>query len=457
MADEARAMLDALMGADRDAELPSGMAVNKSNEVSWERKKRKRSCFDQDIDPLFCAWGIDVYELFKNTKSDTMVGVNNAIVDEEAHNEFKSLPKQEQERLGFHAMLFRKLQDLVQKCDRTVARNKEKLRQEMQRQRQKREGRDLVMDVDETAVEHLASAMANLEYLERDIEDLAQKLEKTLVDEEEAKEKVKVAQSKEDQGGVETNNGSEETKADEDNGKEAESEQSNTAPTDNTSPSEKVDSMEEKTDEEEKTKSNEVVHVEKELEIIRLAKQRILVDIKEKIQRLRPLKESIENQRRQLEQVKSDITSDKTVCEVSGNFMSSRDADERIAAHYAGKQYVGWKLVRDKLKEMQNEYGRFGPPGNDRGPPPRDDGRRGGYGGVGYGQRGGGRNWRGDGRGEYDRDRSRDRYRGGGGGGGDRYRRDSSPPRWERDGGYSRGGGGGDWRQDNNRRGYYRR
>eukprot|EP00521_Asterionellopsis_glacialis_P012238 CAMPEP_0195307590 /NCGR_PEP_ID=MMETSP0707-20130614/37792_1 /TAXON_ID=33640 /ORGANISM="Asterionellopsis glacialis, Strain CCMP134" /LENGTH=451 /DNA_ID=CAMNT_0040371843 /DNA_START=138 /DNA_END=1493 /DNA_ORIENTATION=+ len=451
MADEARAMLDALMGSDRDAELPSGMAVNTSNEVTWERKKRKRSCFDRDIDPLFCAWGIDVYELFKNTKSDTMVGVNNAIVDEEAHNEFKSLPKHEQERLGYSAMLFRKLQDLVQKCDRTVARNKEKLRQEMQRQRQKREGRDLVMDVDETAVEHLASTMVNLEYMEKDIEDLAEKLEKTLTDEEEAKEKIKVAQSDKDKKVAEDNNGKEESKSGEYEGKDVENEQGVSASTGDVSPSQNVDSkVEEKKNEEENKKTDEIMEFEKELESIQLAKQRILVDIKEKIQRIRQLKESIENQRRQLEQVKSDITSDKTVCEVSGNFMSSRDADERIAAHYAGKQYVGWKLVRDKLKEMQKEYGRFGPPMNDRGPPPRDDDRRGGYGGGGYGQRGGGgRNWRGDGRGEYDRDRSRDRHRGGGGG----YRRDSSPPRWERDGGHSRGGG--DWRQDNRR--YYRR
>jgi hypothetical protein len=41
-----------------------------------------------------------------------------------------------------------------------------------------------------------------------------------------------------------------------------------------------------------------------------------------------------------LNYVKSDISTDKTVCDVSGNFMSAR-ADERIAAHYAGKQYVG--------------------------------------------------------------------------------------------------------------------
>eukprot|EP00518_Triparma_eleuthera_P009348 CAMPEP_0182477176 /NCGR_PEP_ID=MMETSP1319-20130603/30465_1 /TAXON_ID=172717 /ORGANISM="Bolidomonas pacifica, Strain RCC208" /LENGTH=232 /DNA_ID=CAMNT_0024678357 /DNA_START=110 /DNA_END=806 /DNA_ORIENTATION=+ len=33
--------------------------------------------------------------------------------------------------------------------------------------------------------------------------------------------------------------------------------------------------------------------------------------------------------------------SDKVVCSTSGNFMCAKDADDRIAAHYAGKQYEG--------------------------------------------------------------------------------------------------------------------
>jgi len=51
------------------------------------------------------------------------------------------------------------------------------------------------------------------------------------------------------------------------------------------------------------------------------------------------------------------LSADMVVCEVSGNFMSSRDADERIAAHYAGKQYIGWKIVREKLNELRKKHG----------------------------------------------------------------------------------------------------
>lgn len=40
-----------------------------------------------------------------------------------------------------------------------------------------------------------------------------------------------------------------------------------------------------------------------------------------------------------------------TVCEISGNFMSTRDNDERMRAHFEGKQFLGWKMVRDKLAE----------------------------------------------------------------------------------------------------------
>ena len=53
-------------------------------------------------------------------------------------------------------------------------------------------------------------------------------------------------------------------------------------------------------------------------------------------------------QRRYVEYVKSDYVNDKTVCKIS---ISVRDADERIAAHYAGKHYTC----------------RFSPPGVNRG------------------------------------------------------------------------------------------
>jgi hypothetical protein len=112
MADEARAMLDALMGGDRNAPLPQGASIQRgggsSSSLVVVPTKRKKSCYDPDVDPLYCAWGVDVYELFVNTKSD-IVGPNPKLVSQEAREEFMQLPKHEQEQLGFEAMLFSKL------------------------------------------------------------------------------------------------------------------------------------------------------------------------------------------------------------------------------------------------------------------------------------------------------------------------------------------------------------
>lgn len=180
-----------------------------------------------------------------------------------------------------------------------------------------------------------------------------------------------------------------------------------------------------------------------ELGAILLEKQAVVVDVANLISQVSPLQETVEAQERNLNHVKSDITTDKTVCEVSGNFMSARDADERIAAHYAGKQYVGWKLVRDKFAQLLKQYGKYGPPPPGRGPlPPGMGGNAGGppppshlpappRGGGGGGGGGGDRGWRG---GPDDRGR-----RGGppppSGGG----RRDGGGGRWERGAGYDRG------------------
>ena len=67
MADEARAMLDALMGADRNA----SQQQQPSEHERGGGPKRKRSCYDPAVCPLYCAWGgTDLHELFRNTKSD---------------------------------------------------------------------------------------------------------------------------------------------------------------------------------------------------------------------------------------------------------------------------------------------------------------------------------------------------------------------------------------------------
>ena len=114
--------------------------------------KRTKSCYDRDIDPLYCAWGIDVYELFVNTKSD--IGPNPNKVETSARAEYVSLSTEKQQALGFEFRLFGKLQELVSHCDRTVHRNKEKLRRELQRMSVKRGGNDYVVDVSDDVYNH---------------------------------------------------------------------------------------------------------------------------------------------------------------------------------------------------------------------------------------------------------------------------------------------------------------
>jgi LUC7 N_terminus len=498
---EARAMLDALMGGDRNATLPPGAAMPRSKkkrknnadgsgEMLLLPGKRSKSCYDPDVDPLYCAWGIDVYELFVNTKSD--IGPNPNQVDEGARKEFLALSSTDQERLGFHYFLFQKLQELVRSGDRTVTRNKEKLAQELRRLAAKRGANpaqqpvvDYVKDVDEQAVEALARNHLELEFLQDKLattslpelhkmqeqeDNLKEELSTLLEDlrekdtaEKKEEEEAAAVKEEEAQGdnGVE---GDGEVKAEEETEVKAET------GTDDVTAVKEEDthvSMEDVKQEEPDPQDNKppteknprIQELQMELGKLTLQKQRVLWDVARAMSQTTPIQESIESQHRNLLYVKSDIAVDKTVCEVSGNFMSARDADERIAAHYAGKQYVGWKLVREKFQEMIQKYGRYGPPPPSRGggggggpmrapmgmhgggrqqPPPRSGesfGRGGGYGGRdgGFGgdrggfDRGGGRGRGGGGRGGPDR--------------GDRWERHGpgGPP-----GGYDRRGGGRD-------------
>jgi hypothetical protein len=436
--EDARSLLDALMGGDRNAALPPGVAVPSKRKRQADGSggqlllpgKRNKSCYDKDIDPLYTAWGVDVYELFVNTKSD--LGMNPYIVDEGAHQEFLKLPEKEQEKLGYHYFLFQKLQEIVRQCDRTITRNKGKLTQEVDRKLSQRGGQDFVEDVDENGVEMLARDMVHAENLSAKFKEKIAELEKVLVDEEEKKEKVeKVLQlNKEKTSAKEADadpvkneepteaGGEEETKDSENDVSKAGVEEEDTK--------EEAIRVKTLTD-----GSDEPTSLQMDLGKATMKKQAILFEVANIVAQLGALQESIEAQHRNLNYVKSDISTDKTVCEVSGNFMSSRDADERIAAHYAGKQYVGWKLVRDKFQGMIEKFGRYGPP-----PPGRDNMEnsgpmppmgRGRGGGGGY-DRGGGFDRGGGGRGGFDGGRGRSDgggFRGGG------------PPdrgRWERGG-----------------------
>lgn len=535
MADEARSILDSLMGGDRNALLPPGTAVprpkkrnNSSNNGTSSHQpltlptKRSKSCYDADVDPLYCAWGINVYELFVNTKSD--LGVPNPHVpDDGARAEYLSLPKHEQERLGFEFMLFCKLQDLVRQCDRVVSRNKEKLEQEIQRNAAKnsnaagggggaRVSDFYVQDIDEGAIVQLAQCQLRLDAIEKEVLQILETMEGHIVNQRELEDKIKEVKMKLDEMEVKIRSEQDApiasegeinvivksevddvAKAEDNASLQAEAVAENSAQdivvkvedgatvkveqdvvpikvepdadTEKEANDSKPDgTIDESTDGINPTDlellRHEMEQLTKELADVIIKKQRSQFDLARKIQQYAPLQESAEQQRKHLHFVKSDITMDKTVCEVSGNFMSARDADERIAAHYAGKQYVGWKLVRDKFKEMQQQYGRHGPPRPQR----RDDGpgasRHGGpvpagagrpddrYAGRGGGfnnnrgppvpARGGGGSYGGSR--DYDRGGGRDRgghpgvgggYGRGGGGGYDRDRRDGGG-RWGR-------------------------
>lgn len=400
--EEARAMLDALMGGDRNAPLPRGAALPGRFAAESAQLllpgKRKKSCFDKDIDPLYTAWGVDCYDLFVNTKSD--LGANPYIVDNAAHQEFMQLPPSEQERLGYHYFLFQKLSELVRQCDRTISRNKEKLKQELNRKLSQRGGQDFVQDVDEASIEQLARAMVAIENMTTDLNVKLVELDSIVSKEDDRKAKLEtLLEANRVKAGVPAI-------ADADAAAAIKLEDDNEKPATIAMQTEAVPEVESEVALGDGSSSKPLIKVEEddrsvldalqmELGQLTLQKQRVVFDISRLLVTLAPQQDAVESQRRHLNYVKSDISTDKTVCDVSGNFMSSRDADERIAAHYAGKQYVGWRLVRDKLENMVKKYGRYGPPPPGQGeaaggPPPPG---RGSYGGGGVGRdfdRGGG-------------------------------------------------------------------
>lgn len=463
--EEARAMLDALMGGDRNAPLPKGAALPglSAEEASQLLLpgKRKKSCYDKDIDPLYTAWGVDCFDLFVNTKSD--LGANPNVVDRAAHVEYLALPSHEQDRLGYTYFLFQKLSELVRQCDRTVSRNKEKLKQELNRKLSQRGGQDFVQDVDEAAVEQLARNMVAIETMTADLHEKISQLDQIVAREEASKailepllvaKRAKVVAEQPPKTATDDESADTVIKMENDDtiGKMENAVEATDADILHSNSKEvavaasKVKKEEDAATElpvsDEPTSAPKTINtftdedlaqlpaLQMELGQLSLQRQRLVFDIARIVALVIPQQDAVESQRRHLNYVKSDISTDKTVCEVSGNFMSSRDADERIAAHYAGKQYVGWRLVRDKLDRMTKQYGRYGPQppgrGGGGGERPNNNSNNGGSsGGRGPMNSQGGGGGRGGGfhGGDFDRGNG---YRGGGG--------DRGDGRWERSG-----------------------
>jgi len=583
MASEARAMLDALMGSDRDSSLPIGTSTSKVGEGNmWPGSCRgnKKSCYDRDICPLYCAWGVDVFDLFTNTKSD--LGSNPYITQEDAREEFLSLPDHEKDRLEYERMLYRKLGDLVRGCDRIVTRNKDKLRAEVAKAARARgaEGNRInpVTEVKEEVLLETAECMADLELREEEVAKMVEKLVQLDNDWKEAWKKLKeervvksdektnysVSNDENNFSGMKKENAEAYRKTNEknDGGSELVEEANNESAvsdvnviikeylpedaeksrtltleceSENHLAKEKEEEMRNSKLDTEDDSSNHVVNKEEENEkvdmIIELSgdekkiikkdrsdrsqsentemvckegiqknkgetqtemgardtdkinelkatlysissEQQKLISTVTRItsQNIMPLRENLQGLQKQLYHIRTDTSSDKTVCEISGNFMSSRDAEERIAAHYAGKQYVGWKMVRDKCSELHKKYipvGRspqtldgqqrnaqhrsrggqhwcYGPPGGEHGLPSAN-------GGYGRGDRGPpmghqhAPSARHNNRDRRDRSRSRDRdtYSSRSRDGVGRVGNRRSPSRWERDRYPSANNGGG--------------
>eukprot|EP00592_Proboscia_alata_P006289 CAMPEP_0194359300 /NCGR_PEP_ID=MMETSP0174-20130528/6556_1 /TAXON_ID=216777 /ORGANISM="Proboscia alata, Strain PI-D3" /LENGTH=516 /DNA_ID=CAMNT_0039130123 /DNA_START=86 /DNA_END=1637 /DNA_ORIENTATION=+ len=384
MADDARAMLDALMGANRDAPIdllgPSRKKGRKSKKshssgssvpVVPDRTPRKPSCYDPDICPHYTTWGVDLYDLFVNTKSD--IGNNPNIVSELAAAEYKSLPPVEKERLGFDRDLFFKLRDLVRQVDRVVTRNREKLRAEVDANSAKGYKSDPIKSINEGEVQEAGKIQARLDLLEEEILELVDQLENPPEEENEVKKEESQAElEKTAVNGV---------KEDTQKGSEPDSSKLNEvkteAVTDEELPEVKDEANKEadvKVPDESKLANDQVLNEEEAKVPIVEEDEKQIADVPTKkivhptstelIHRIstkitseyQPLSDSLLSIKRHLKFFRGDTTSDKHVCEISGNFMSSRDADERIAAHFAGRQFVGWKLVREKFKELDRRF-----------------------------------------------------------------------------------------------------
>jgi hypothetical protein len=471
---------------------------------------------------------VDVYALFTNTKSD--LGANPNVVHEDAREEYLSLPDHEKDRLGYEYMLYQKLRDLVRGCDRIVNRSKDKLRVEKAQAAKARGAAgktiDPATDVTEDMLNEAATVIADLELREEEVADMLEQLiesdqewkmlwdqlqqlqhDQGNQDDDVADDKnatssaTDIDDQNQNKGQIDNEVNANDDNANEDNANEYNANKDNAnkdnanednANEDNTNEdSNNINSNTIKGNVNDKVDmSTQIKEIKSKLYKISATQQKLISSISTiTSQTIVPLRDNLQNLNKQLYYVKTDTSSDKSVCEVSGNTMSSRDAEERIAAHYAGKQYVGWKMVRDKLKELHKKYANFRPPDvafgggggggvghGGYGPPPMYHGHpppnmnmgpsggfsRGGPPGYGgpppqLGEYGGSGGYPNNGHGlHYGRERDRDfnnRSRGGGGDSSNhdrsrsrnQRRRSPSPPsaggRWQRDRGYIGNGG----------------
>ncbi|KAL7540794.1 hypothetical protein ACHAXR_010395 [Thalassiosira sp. AJA248-18] len=260
------------------------------------------------------AGGIDIYDLFTNTKSD--IGTNPHRVDDHALEEYASLPDHKTPS-GVRGHARPEAIRFSVACDRSVARNKEKLRREVvqaMKQRTSGSGRgnrvDLIVAADEeinaTLIEEeMASLVTKLEGMEEDEKELLKILaeEEWKKQEQEEKDKAAALLNGEDK------------------------------PTEPPKKKKKKSKDKEKAKEaaaaEESSENFPAKVVDPRLLEVQKAKLTTLLHIQSLSLQLPPLRDNADNLLRYL---RSDTATNKVVCE-----------------------YVGWKLVRNKLKELQKK------------------------------------------------------------------------------------------------------
>lgn len=114
MSAEARALLDQLMGAERD--------------VEESQKTGKEVTFSDDHVCKYFICGIHLYDLFRNTKSDLGPYTKQAV--EVCKEQWQALSQEEKDGYGYEWDLFRKLEGLVQECERKVVRGRARVAEE---------------------------------------------------------------------------------------------------------------------------------------------------------------------------------------------------------------------------------------------------------------------------------------------------------------------------------------
>ena len=112
MSAEARALLDQLMGAERD--------------VAEEEKTGKGIMFHDDQVCKYHLCGINLMELFRNTKSDLVSrwGPYHRKPVPGCKEQWEALSQAEKDKYGYEYDLMQKLAELVRECDRKVSRGR---------------------------------------------------------------------------------------------------------------------------------------------------------------------------------------------------------------------------------------------------------------------------------------------------------------------------------------------